>query len=407
LILSQDSSRAVEGYVPRVIVFHPAMAPYRSDLFNLLACRCAFRVVFLQRLPPYDANLCSAELAGAMQCDYRVLGQPARPNLRVLVSELLSELRDWRPDVVVTHEFNVASLLVNASPIFPRRIGRVIWTTRNAAQIRGLAGIRRAGVRLLSSRADSLLTYSTAARHALASVAGVSIDKIFVCANHQSGERLRSLAAQGASIVAARVASLGIRDCKAVVTVGRLVPSKNTAATIQEFVVACREAPDTVLLIIGDGPLRGELQRMASTTELGNRIHFLGHVSGAETQAWLSVATLNVLASVEEPYGAVVSEGLALGVPCVCSAGAGASVLIGSGKTPRGTVFDPTASGELAAAIRAWLPSLESVATLEGRPRQDLRQYTVDDDADGFLQATEYAFHNRARESSAIRRRNT
>ena len=377
------------------------MAPYRSDLFNLLAARRTFRVVFLQRLPPYDANLCSAELAGALQCDYRVLGLSARSNLRGLIRELLAEVREWCPDVVVTHEFNVASLLVNASPIFPRRIGRVIWTTRSAAQLRSLTGIRKTGVRILSNRGDALLTYSNAARQALADVAGVSIDKIFVCANHQSGERLNRLAAQGKALVAERVASLGIRNCKAIVTVGRLVPSKNTAGTIQEFVVACREALDTVLLIIGDGPLRGELERLAIATGLAHRIHFLGHVSGSETQAWLSVATLNVLASVEEPYGAVVAEGLALGVPCVCSAGAGASVLIGAGKTRRGSVFHPTAAGDLAAAIRAWLPSLLSVAAIEGRRRHDLRQYTVEDDADGFLRAIDHAFANRVRVISA------
>jgi glycosyltransferase involved in cell wall biosynthesis len=377
------------------------MAPYRSDLFNLLAGRCTFRVVFLQKLPPYDANLCPAELAAALQCDYRVLGLSARSNLRVLITELLAEVREWCPDVVVTHEFNVASTLFNVSPIFPRRIGRVIWTTRSAAQLRRLTVIRKTCARMLSNRADALLTYSNAARQALVDVADVSIDKIFVCANHQSSERLNRLAAQGRAVVGARVASLGIRDCKAIVTVGRLVPSKNTASTIKEFAVACSEARDTVLLIIGDGPLRGELERLAITTGLANRIHFLGHVSGAETQAWLSVATLNVLASAEEPYGAVVAEGLALGVPCVCSSGAGAFVLIGAGKTPRGSVFDPTAAGELAAAIRAWLPSLQSVATLEGRRRHDLRQFTVEDDADGFLRASDHAFANRVRVISA------
>jgi len=377
----------------RVLVVHPAMAPYRSDLFNLVARRCDLRVLFLAALPPYDANLSRDELAAALECDWSVLADESGSPMRALPGRLRREVATFAPDAVVTHEFGWASVLSTLTPLAGRRAGRVLWTTRSTDQFDRLAASRRAAIRLLAPRADAMLVYSQASRARLAAIAGIPESRIFVCANHQDAARLRRLAdaARGAAID--RCGSLGLLDAPLVVTVGRLVPIKDIATTIRGFAGARGFMGKAVLVIIGDGPLRGDLEDLARQAGIVERVVFLGHLSAAEVQGWLSIASLTVLASLAEPFGAVVAEGLAHGVPCICSTAAGAAVLVDAEE--RGATVPPGDVHAMAGALRSRTGGLRPVTELATHRRADLRPLTVEDDARGFHAAIDHAVASR------------
>ena len=373
----------------RVLVVHPAMAPYRIDLFNALAQRCRLRLLFLDKAPAYDPNLRREGLTDGLDCDWSILAGESRSAASALPWRLRREARSFQPDVVVTHEFGWASMLSTLTLLCGRGVGRVLWTTRSVEQIRALSSIRRISLRMLSCQADAMLAYSLAARVSLAAAAGVPDSRIFVCANNQDGERLRRLAetTRGEVLDECRRSRLGGQSL--IVTVGRLVATKDIATTIRAFATACDELRSTTLIIIGDGPLRSALQQLAGQLGISDSVLFLGHLSSAAVQGWLSLASLTVLASLEEPFGAVVAEGLAHGAPCICSATAGASSLVDS--PLRGVVIQPGDPGAMANAFRAFAGSLRSVAELAGMVREDLRGLTVADDLKGFLAAVDYA----------------
>lgn len=365
------------------------MAPYRIDLFNLLAQQCDLRVLFLEAVPPYDANLRREELAVALECEWSVLADECGSPLRALPGRLRREIAAFDPEALVTHEFGWASGLSTLTPLAGRRAGRVLWTTRSPDQLARLAASRRAAVRLLAPRADALLAYSDASSASLAAIAGVPSSRVFVCANHQDASRLHRLGDATREVAVERCRGLGILDVPLVVTVGRLVPDKDIATTIRGFAAACHSLRHAVLVIVGEGPLRGDLESLARQAGVADRVVFLGHVPAAEVQGWLSIASLNVLASRAEPYGAVVAEGLAHGVPCICSTAAGAAVLIDAPE--RGATVAPADVDALAAALRSRADDLRPAAERAGRPRADLRTLTVADDARGFRAAIEHA----------------
>jgi glycosyltransferase involved in cell wall biosynthesis len=175
--------------------------------------------------------------------------------------------------------------------------------------------------------------------------------------------------------------------------VSRLVASKDVATAIRGFAAARDGLAAAVLVILGDGPLRDDLHGIARESGVADRVRFVGHVPAADVQGWLSIASLTVLASREEPFGAVVAEGLAHGVPCVCSSGAGAAVLID--RTSCGVVVPPGDVAAFAAALRsraAELRPLDDPMLLE---RADLRRATVADDVAGFMAAVEHAIGGR------------
>ncbi len=80
--------------------------------------------------------------------------------------------------------------------------------------------------------------------------------------------------------------------------------------------------PETWLLIAGDGPQRGDMERLAG--EMAGRVRFLGYVPYAELPALYAVADLFVHAAQEERWGVSVAEAMACGLPVVASSRVGA-----------------------------------------------------------------------------------
>src|SRR5690349_24855929 len=89
----------------RLLMFHPALPPYRLDLFNALAKRCVLRLVFLQD------NLSSQRfdqerLRGRLSADHGYLSSGFSVGKRVLRFGVHREIHRFCPDVVVTAEFS-------------------------------------------------------------------------------------------------------------------------------------------------------------------------------------------------------------------------------------------------------------------------------------------------------------
>lgn len=83
-----------------------------------------------------------------------------------------------------------------------------------------------------------------------------------------------------------------------------------------------RMAPDTWLVIAGDGEERAELERRSAA----GRVRFLGYVAYAELPALYAAADLFVHAPREERWGVSVAEAMACGLPVVVSSRVGAGV---------------------------------------------------------------------------------
>ncbi len=97
-------------------------------------------------------------------------------------------------------------------------------------------------------------------------------------------------------------------------TVGRLVPQKNTALLIDAYAKISSKVSDH-LVIIGAGPLRQSLQQQILDYCLADRIHLFGEI--ANPHPWYKRASMFVLSSDSEGYPNVLLEALAHGLPVV------------------------------------------------------------------------------------------
>jgi rhamnosyl/mannosyltransferase len=132
---------------------------------------------------------------------------------------------------------------------------------------------------------------------------------------------------------------------------GRMVYYKG----FEYLIEAMREIPAR-LLLIGEGPLKDQLQKQAKSLGLEERIFFLGNVSDAMVRVCYHAADLFVLPSVErsEAFGIVQAEAMAAGTPVV-NTNLDSGVPFVSPHGVSGLTVPPADSAALAAAIRQLL----------------------------------------------------
>jgi glycosyltransferase involved in cell wall biosynthesis len=97
-------------------------------------------------------------------------------------------------------------------------------------------------------------------------------------------------------------------------TVGRLVPQKNTKLLIDAFAKIEADV-STHLVIIGAGPQDAELRQRITWHGLDSKIHLLGEITNPHP--WYKRATAFVLSSDSEGYPNVLLEALAHGLPVI------------------------------------------------------------------------------------------
>lgn len=120
---------------------------------------------------------------------------------------------------------------------------------------------------------------------------------------------------------------------------------------------ALRAMPDLPwrLLVAGDGPARGEVERAFQAFASGavRRVHFLGEVKAEQVPGLLAACDLCVWPAIGEAYGMALLEAQAAGTPVVAGKRPGVAAIVRDGRSGILTKVGDTAI--FAAAIRAVL----------------------------------------------------
>lgn len=125
-------------------------------------------------------------------------------------------------------------------------------------------------------------------------------------------------------------ATLGLpASQKVVMAMGRLVYKKGFSTFLRAAPLVLARHPDTLFLVAGDGPLRGELEALAEALGVAGQVWFAGQVPWSETPEYLAMTEVFAVPSILDEAGNldglpnVVLESLATGCPIVASRVAG------------------------------------------------------------------------------------
>lgn len=132
------------------------------------------------------------------------------------------------------------------------------------------------------------------------------------------------------------------------ITVGRMAPVKNHALLL-EAVAALRQEVPVQLDIVGDGPERAAMERLAYSLGIAAQVRFLGFRN--DVRAYLAHADVFVITSDYEGISIAILEAMRAGLPVVATDVGGIRETVIDGET--GIVVPPRARTELVAALRA------------------------------------------------------
>jgi glycosyltransferase involved in cell wall biosynthesis len=111
------------------------------------------------------------------------------------------------------------------------------------------------------------------------------------------------------------------RTMPTIVTVGHLIARKRHADVVRALWLLRDRHPQLRYLVIGDGPEREPLARLAADLDVTDRVELAGQLPNKEALARASTAHVFVMASVDEAFGVAYVEAMAAGLPAIGTRG--------------------------------------------------------------------------------------
>jgi len=297
-------------------------------------------------------------------------------------------LHRFHPDVILSGELGARTAF---AALYARlyRVPFAIWSYQSRSWAATAGALRRAWRRALLDRADAVVGMGSQAREVLLSL-GVSPDRLFDAPNAHDRDALAAgmVACDATAVRAAQRAGLGCRERVALLA-GRLVAAKGVRPLLTAWkALDASLRRDWTLLAVGDGPLRSEVEAAARGAEPGE-IVCAGAVAASDMAEFYAGADLLLFPSLGDPWGLVVSEALACGVPVLCSKLAGcADDLVRPGEN--GWIFDPIDARDFGSALARAL-SCADLARMGECGRETAKRFTPEEMADGLRGAIAHA----------------
>ncbi len=333
---------------PKLICFHPAVAPYRVDTFNLLAKYFDFRLVLLgENL--YEQIFDQKKLVNSLKYPISYLVRGFVLKGRYFRFGVMRCIKEFSPNVILTYESSPITLFLCVLKIFVKR--RLLWTTMddNAQDIKARRGVRAWVRNWVLRRCDGCIATSEEAIRAFREcVPNLKCKFVSIPIIHDLEiirEREEYVIQEGKIWRK----TLPSEWKKVLLYVGRLTNVKNLTWLVDEFKKYLEMNGDDIgLVFVGAGEDEILLRDLVTKMKLENNVLFLGRKEHDALYAVMSAADALVLPSIFELYGAVVGEALQWGTPVLVSENVGAKVLVNE---KNGYIFDQFKEGGFARGL--------------------------------------------------------
>lgn len=384
----------------RVAVLSELPTPYRWPLFQRVAAEPGLdvSVLFYSR----------TEADRDWDVPVEELGGPGRPRVEFLPGRaihvrgkrslffhwnpaILDRLRKGRFDVVVIPGWSMPTSVAAAAACRTRRIPYVIFSETHERSPRPawLRLAKRVALRPLVAGASAWLATGTLSeeffvRH------GAKRERIFRFANTPDVEALaRRVEAARPRRDAVRAAFGVGADETLVLFVARLIGAKDPAALVEAQALLEVRGARVVSVLVGDGPEAKSLRDLADARRLRG-LRLAGGRRPSELAEVYAAADVFVLPSRHEPWGVVVNEAMAAGLPVVLSdrVGAGADLLR---EGENGRSFPAGDAARLADALAEIASDAALRARMAGASRRIVAAWGYEPSVRGFADAVRTA----------------
>ena len=374
----------------RLAIVAVAPAPYRDRLFERLAKSPDIHLqVFFLHGKDSLRGWTQAELGYPAEFVPCWTPEPAYglPFLGAVNPSLARRLEPFAPDAMVIYGHSYAAQLSAARWAAKRRIPYFLRCDssplnlqhgRNGGSARWLSLKKRVVQSVAEPSAGALPIGSANAEYWR--LQGVTDERLFPAAFAVDNGRFSTLSGQADR--AKQRSRLRVTAERMLLYLGRFVPAKNLDALIEAWKLA---APANAQLVLaGGGPLEAQLKQRA---EDDRTILFHDFVPNDKTPEVYAAADALILPSLFEPWGLVVNEAMACGLPVLVSSRCGcAEDLVEHGRN--GLIVEPSDPQALAESILRFASWTEDELRTMGRDsRERIAPWNYDQAIQGFRTA--------------------
>ena len=352
----------------KLLIFHPALAPYRVDQFNYLSQLFDLEVVFILDNVPgnqFDQD----KLLALLHFKYAFLLDGPFYKDRVFRFGILKTIRKINPDIILSYEFSFITQYL----ILLKRIGfihqKLGTTTDDSLEICNhvQTKIRFMAREVSVRRLDYLIVQSKEVSQFFINRFKLNNNQLIVSPIFQ--DRLRRNVEELESIANGYLKKYSLKGKKVLLFVGRLVPEKAMTVFLNNIYRMLLEQDYLVLVMVGEGIERRSIEELIKEKNLQRNVFLPGRFEGQQLNAWYLCSSGFVLPSVYEPFGAVVNEALIFGLRVFCSKYAGSSYLINNEK---GMLFDPSSEQDATHKLNLFLGSIDPVDNINLKSKPSL-----------------------------------
>lgn len=360
----------------RVVLVTEIISPYRIPLFNALARQPGvdLHVIFLSETDP---SLREWQIyKNEIRFSYEVLPSWRRRigKYNLLINRKITRtLKAAAPEVIVCGGYSY--LASWQSLLWSRRhqVPFLLWSESNEQDLRRRTALVEFLKKKFLSRCTAFLVAGQSAR-AYLRAQGVNDENIFTAPNAVDND-LFALAAERARSRAQELRKELNLPQRYFLFVGRLVQEKGVFDLLAAYAkLESRLRDQTGLVFAGDGPCRRALQQKAAEISPGV-IRFVGFVQRDDLARYYALSEALILPTHSDPWGLVVNEAMACGLPVIVSTVAGCAVDLVKPDW-NGWCVPANDSLSLSIAMSSLAAQPERSKTMASNSRQLIAQYT-------------------------------
>ncbi len=371
----------------RLVVITEIIAPYRVPVFNVLAVHpeIDLHVIFLAETDPTQRQwLVPTE---EIHFSYQVL-----PNWRRRIHDhnlllnwgLEAALRQTSPDVIICGGYNYLASWLTLHWAQRNRVPLLLWTESTGLDRRSESVLLESLKARFIKDCAGFVVPGKASFDYLTNF-GINSQHIFIAPNAVDNEFFSQASRTARENIEVTREKMRL-PVRYFLFAGRLVRAKG----IFDLVEAYGALPQTVrsevgLVFVGDGPDRGSLEELAARVHPGS-IHVAGFAQRDTLAAYYALADAFVLPTHTDPWGLVVNEAMACGLPIICSDVAGCASDLVAGNH-NGRTFPAGDVQRLTAALLEIASDQELRASLVRNSETKIRQYSPEKCAAGMVSA--------------------
>lgn len=357
----------------KILIFHPALAPYRVDFFNALSrhfnCKFYFNYRNVQD-QKFDQDYLRKQINFEpifIEKGFSLIGRTFRLGI-------ISILRKEKPNTVICSEFGQITLISFIYYLLSAKKFRLYTicddSIANSIERKGIRAILR---NIISKNIDGVIYASREVAEWNVKHVSRKIKPFELPIIHED-EIFRKKIKESLPTAKQHIIKYKLEGKRVVLFVGRLVEVKNIPFLLNAFSKVNSE--NTVLVIVGSGSLENQLKQITTKNNIQEKVIFTGRLEGLELYAWFALAHLFVLPSTYEPFGAVINESLLAGCQVLCSNKAGAVTLVNE---QNGVSFDPYVEIELSEKLNYIIKSLDVIQNTEVVIRKNNMPFSFND----------------------------